>query len=309
METRRLGSSGPALSLIGYGAWEASGHWGSDLDEGEIVEAIRAGVEAGINWIDTAEVYGPHTSEEIVGRAIKDLDVLVATKVAPKPAGSGFQRDEVRKACEGSLARLGRSAIDLYQLHWPDGGSRVEETWEAMCELQDEGLVHAIGVSNFGTDLIERCSKIRHVDSIQPQLSMLHRDNAELIRWCGERGIGVVAYGPLAYGILTGAITDDTTFARDDWRSGQRGFVLYEEFFKPENLRRHLPVVDSLRPIAARLEMSLADLAIAWVLAQPGVTSAIVGSRDPRHVVGNVRAASVALAPGDLAEIDALIPA
>jgi aryl-alcohol dehydrogenase-like predicted oxidoreductase len=306
MRTRPLGSKAPEFSVLGYGAWEASGHWGSDFDEQSIVEAIHAGVDGGMNWIDTAEVYGPHTSEEIVGRAVKGLDVMVATKVAPKPAGSGHRRDEVRKAVEGSLARLGRDSIDLYQLHWPDGNVPLEETWEAMAGLKDEGLVRSIGLSNYSQTQIAACEKIRHVDSLQPHFSLLHRSNEALIAWCGEQGIGVVAYGPLAYGLLTGAITRDTEFQPDDWRAGQRGFNLYDEFFAPAKLPKHLEKVEALRGIAERAGLRLADLALAWVLTRPGVTAAIVGSRNPRHVRENAAAAEIEIDPTTLAEIEVL---
>ncbi len=308
MKTRRLGASGPDLSVIGYGAWEASPHWGSSFDEAGIIDAIRAGADAGIDWVDTAEVYGPHVSEEIVGKALEGLDhVLIATKVAPKPAGSGFAAPDVRNACEGSLRRLKRERIDLYQLHWPDGGVPIEETWEAMCELRASGVVTAIGVSNFDQTLIERCEKIGHVDSIQPHLSALHRRNADLVRWCGENGIGAVAYGPLAYGLLTGTITPGTTFQADDWRSGSRGFALYEEFFSPANLTNQLARVNAMQPVAERLGITLAQLAIAWVLHQPGVTSAIVGSRNPSHVVANVGAADVTLDDDTLVALDEIL--
>lgn len=308
MKTRQLGSKGPDLSLVGYGAWEASGHWGDELDEAAIIDAIRAAAEAGINWVDTAEVYGPHTSEEIVGKALDGLaGVLVATKVAPRPAGSGFKRDDVRRACEGSLTRLKRDRIDLYQLHWPASDVPVEETWEAMSELQDEGLAGAIGVSNFNAKLIDRCESIRHVDSIQPQLSMLHRDNLGLIRFAAERGIGVVAYGPLAYGLLAGTITKETTFKKGDWRGGQRGFDLYDRFFAPDALDLHLATLEKLKPIAARYGISIADLAIAWVIHQEGVTSAIAGSRRPSHVRENARAAGIELDARALGEIDAVL--
>ncbi|GAC1413637.1 MAG: aldo/keto reductase [Actinomycetota bacterium] len=303
---RKLGTSGLEITVIGYGAWEASEHWGS-VDADGIVETITAALDAGINWIDTAEVYGPHTSETLVGRAVQGRpEAIVATKVAPQPAGSGFGKDDVRRACEASLQRLGRDVIDLYQLHWPDQNVPVEETWEAMASLAEEGLVRACGVSNFNEDLIERCERIRHVDSLQPQASLLHRGNLKLIEWCGEHGTGVVAYSPLACGLLSGTITKETTFEESDWRSGSRGFSMYEGLFGT-NLPANLETIARLRPIAEKLGVSLADLAIAWVLDQPGVTSAIVGSRNPKHVTGNIRAASIKINESARAEIDAAL--
>jgi aryl-alcohol dehydrogenase-like predicted oxidoreductase len=220
-----LGSRGPEISVIGFGAWEAGGGvWGPNESEQRVIDAIRAGLDAGINWIDTAEVYGDGLSERIVGRAIDGRrdGVLIATKVAPRPDGTGFRPEQVRRACRRSLERLGISHLDLYQLHWTDDGVPVEDTWAAMAGLVDEGLVRHIGLSNFDRDLIERCEAIRWVDSLQPHFSMLFLEHRDLIRWCGERGIGVVCYGPLAFGLLTGAITEDTAFDPSDWRSGKQ---------------------------------------------------------------------------------------
>jgi aryl-alcohol dehydrogenase-like predicted oxidoreductase len=217
MRTRKLGSSGPEISVIGFGAWEAGGgsEWGEAPPEERIVEAIRTVFEAGITWIDTAEVYGDGRSEQLVARAIEGRrdEILIASKVAPRPEGTGFRPELVRAACQQSLERLGTDRIDLYQLHWPDEeGVPLEDTWGAMAELADEGLVRAIGVSNFDRDLIERCEAIRHVDSLQQEFSMLALKDRDLIRWCGDNGTGVVTYGPLGYGLLTGAITADRVY-------------------------------------------------------------------------------------------------
>jgi aryl-alcohol dehydrogenase-like predicted oxidoreductase len=315
MQTASLGSQGPDLSVIGFGAWEAGAgsEWGKAPPEEHVVEAIRTAVDAGMNWIDTAEVYGDGRSEEVVARALSGSrdDVLIATKVAPSPEGSGFRPDEVRAACEGSLRRLGIERIDLYQLHWEDeSGVPVEETWGAMTSLVGEGKVGWIGVSNFDRDLIERCRAIRHVDSLQQEFSMLVPDDRELIRWCGEIGTGVLSYGPLGYGMLTGAITADTTFDESDFRSGNTGSSLYERIFAPgEALERSLGVVQGMRPIAERIGVTLAQLALAWNRHQPGVTSAIAGSRDARHVAENAAAGDVELDAATLAELDALVPA
>jgi aryl-alcohol dehydrogenase-like predicted oxidoreductase len=308
MRTRTLGSSGPEISVIGYGAWEAGGDaWGPNESERRVVDAIRAGLDAGITWIDTAETYGDGRSEELVGRAIEGRrdEVVVATKVAPRPDGTGFRRDQVRRACEQSLKRLGVDRIDLYQLHWRDHNVPVEETWEAMASLAEEGRVGAIGVSNFDEDLIERCESIRHVDSLQPHFSMLHLRHRDLIRWCGERGIGVVCYGPLAYGLLTGAITIETEFDESDWRSGERwGVRYYGYMFAPGKKERSLAVTEALRGIAERLGRTVGQVALAWVVLQPGVTAAIAGSRSPEHVRENAEAGSLELDRDTLREID-----
>jgi aryl-alcohol dehydrogenase-like predicted oxidoreductase len=310
MRTRRLGSAGPEISVIGFGAWEAGGdEWGPNESEERVIDAIRAGLDAGITWIDTAEVYGSGMSERLVGRAVADRrgEVVVATKVAPRPNGTGFRPQEVRRACRGSLDRLGIDRIDLYQLHWPTRTVPVEDTWAAMAELVDEGLVGSIGLSNFNRSEIERCEAIRHVDSLQPQFSILHLVHRELIAWCGERGIGVVCYGPLAYGLLTGAITMDTTFHPDDWRSSG-GTSYYHALFAPGKKERSLAVVDGMRPIAERLGITVAQLALAWTAHQPGVTAAIAGSRNPTHVRQNAEAGDIRLDDQTLRELEGLLP-
>jgi aryl-alcohol dehydrogenase-like predicted oxidoreductase len=311
VKTARLGSSGPEISVIGFGAWEAGGDaWGPNPSEDRVLEAIRAGLDAGIGWMDTAEVYGDGTSETLVGKAAAGRadEVLIATKVAPRPDGTGFRADQVRRACLASLERLGRERIDLYQLHWRDDEVPVEETWGAMAELVDEGLVRHVGVSNFDRELIERCERIRHVDSLQPHFSMLYLKHRDLIRWCGDQGIGVVCYGPLAYGLLTGAIGPDTTFDQGDWRSGRGGVTYYREMFAPGKLERSLAVVDALRPVADRLGITVAQLALAWVVHQPGVNAAIAGSRNPVHVRQNAGAGDVELEEDTLREIEAILP-
>jgi aryl-alcohol dehydrogenase-like predicted oxidoreductase len=309
MRMERLGANGPEISVIGFGAWEAGGDvWGPNPSEDRVVEAIRAGLDAGMTWIDTAEVYGFGTSEEIVGKAVAGRrdNVLIATKVAPD--GTGVRPDQIRRACQASLGRLGIDRIDLYQLHWPDPDVPVEESWGGMASLQDEGLVRWIGVSNYSREQIETCESIRHVDSIQPHFSMLHLENRDLIRWCGEQGTGVVCYGPLAYGLLTGAITRETTFDRSDWRSGRGGVSYYRDVFAPDKIERSFAVVDALRPVAERMGVSLAEVALAWVVRQAGVTAAIAGSRNPDHVRQNAAAGDVELDERTIAEIEDLLP-
>jgi aryl-alcohol dehydrogenase-like predicted oxidoreductase len=234
--------------------------------------------------------------------------VLVFTKVAPRPGGSGFHAAGVRAAVEGSLRRLGRDVIDLFQLHWPDREVPVEETWEAMAALADDGLVRSVGVSNFSSELIDRCERIRHVDSLQPPFSMLHRDGRDdLFVRCEQAGTGVLAYGPLAYGLLTGAFDETTTFSDDDWRSGKHGIGAYDELFAPGAFERSLAVVEALRPLAEGKGVTLAQLALAWALHQRGVTGAIAGSRSPSHVRENAVAGDIELTPSDLEEIEVVL--
>lgn len=310
MKTRRLGSNGPEISVVGYGSWEAGGDaWGPEVPEERVIEAIHAGVNAGINWVDTAEVYGGGRSEELVGKALKGRDeVMVFTKVAPSGAGSGFRPEGVRAGAEGSLRRLGRDVIDLYQLHWPSSEAPLEETWGAMAQLVDDGLVRYIGVSNFNRSRIETCEAIRHVDSLQPHFSMLHQDGREdLFPFCGSNGTGVIAYGPLAYGLLTGALTKDTEFGEDDWRGGGHGQSYYDQLFAGDRFTDNLDKVERLKPVADRLGVTLPQVALAWVFHQEGVTGAIAGSRSPEHVKDNAGAGSVELSSSDLEEIDSIL--
>jgi aryl-alcohol dehydrogenase-like predicted oxidoreductase len=311
MRYRPFGRTGLQVSELVFG-----GGWVGGIlihkEPATRIAAIERALDAGINWIDTAEVYGDGVSESLVGRAIAGRrdEAVVASKVAPRPEGTGFRPEQIVAACDASLGRLGTDRIDLYQLHWPDeSGVPVEESWGAMAGLQDAGKVRWVGVSNFDRDLIERCEPLRHVDSLQPEFSMLNRRNAETIAWCGEVGTGVVSYGPLAFGLLTGAITTETTFAEGDWRGGddEPDDPDDVDLFAPDVLPNVLALVERLRPIAARLDVSLAQLALAWNVHQPGVTSAIAGSRDPRHVRSNAEAGDLTLDGGVLAEIDALL--
>lgn len=309
MQTHRLGSHGPELSVVGYGAWEAGAgsEWGDAPPKERIVEAIRTVLDTGINWIDSAEVYGDGRSEETVALAITGHrdEVLIATKVAPEPEGSGFRPEQVRRACIDSLRRLRTGHLDLYQLHWPDdSGVALEDTWGEMAALVNEGLVRAIGVSNFDRALIERCEAVRHVDSLQQELSMLQLEDRELIAWCGENGTGVLSYGPLAYGLLTGSIGTDTTFDATDFRSGADEWDYWEKLFAPGKLERSLAVVDAMRPVAERLGCTVGQLALAWNFHQAGVTAAIAGSRNPDHVRSNAEAGDLRLDAATLEELE-----
>jgi aryl-alcohol dehydrogenase-like predicted oxidoreductase len=305
MRTRRLGAHGPELSVIGFGSWEAGGtDWGPNRSGSAVVDAIRAGLDAGMNWIDTAEVYGDGASETLVGRAIAGLadPVLVASKVAPAPEGSGFRPEQVRVACMGSLGRLGIDSIDLYQLHWPDGtGVPIEETWGAMMGLVEAGMVRWIGVSNFDRPLIERCLAVGRVDSLQQEFSLVHPDDRDLIRWCGDVGVGVLSYSPLGAGFLTGTLTRTDVRGIDDWRAD-------EGLTRDAHLDRAFAIVDGMRPVAQRFGASIAQVALAWNLAQSGVTSAIAGSRSAEHTRANAAAGDLELDPVSLAGLDGLLP-
>jgi aryl-alcohol dehydrogenase-like predicted oxidoreductase len=277
---------------------------------------MRRAIERGINWIDTAAVYGLGHSEELVGRLLRELSPserpLVFTKCGliwdernpMTPSRRVLKPESIRAECEASLRRLGVERIDLYQFHWPDEtGTPVEESWAAMARLAEEGKIRAAGVSNFSVSLLERCEAVRHVDSLQPPFSLIRRDAAtELIHFCAAHSTGVICYSPMQSGLLTDTFTADrvSSLAEDDWR--RRSLE-----FQPPNLLRNLAVRDALRPIAVRHATSVACIAVAWVLAWPGVTGAIVGARNPQQLDGWIGAARIALTEQDLDEIAAAI--
>jgi aryl-alcohol dehydrogenase-like predicted oxidoreductase len=314
VRTRRLGTAGPLISVTGFGAWAIGGPyqngWGA-VDDSESVAAIERAVEGGVNWIDTAPVYGLGHSEDIAGRALAalgDADVLVFTKCGRvwasggEPIENDLRPGSIRRECEESLRRLGRDHIDLYQFHWPDwtSGTPLEESWGTMCQLVEEGKARWIGVCNFDVDQLERCQAVRRIDSVQIPLSLLARGTrATSVAWANANGAGVLAYSPMASGMLTGAFDRRRLdrLAPDDWR--RRSSLFHE----PE-LSRNLALVEALRPIADRIHAPLPALAVAWVTAQPGVTAAIVGARRPDQVEAWLAAAELELDPKTLAEID-----
>ena len=309
MEMRKLGSQGPEISVVGFGAWEAGGTGWGPRSEDESIDAIRAALDAGITWIDTAEVYGSGRSEELVGRALRGRsdEAMVFTKVGA--SRSGYHREGIRAGIRGSLTRLGMTQVDLYQIHWFDrSGPPLEETWAAMAELVDEGLVRHIGVSNFGRELIERCEAIRHLDSVQNQLSVFRQnDRLELLPWLEENGTGYLAYGPLAFGLLTGAIDETTSFPESDWRAGSMGMSYYRDFFASEVIGGWVEKARRLRALAERLGGGLPQLALRAALEAPGMTAVIAGSTKPDHVRSNAAAGELRLDPATLAEIGRIL--
>jgi aryl-alcohol dehydrogenase-like predicted oxidoreductase len=273
---------------------------------------MRHALEAGVNWIDTAAVYGLGHSEKVVGQLLRDLPAAdrpyVFTKCGlvwneHKPMSSPHRvltPESIRSECEASLQRLGVERIDLYQFHWPDGnGTPVEDSWGEMGKLIEEGKVRAAGVSNFDVRLLERCEAIRHVDSLQPPFSLINRAAGEKeIPWCASHGAGVICYSPMQSGLLTESFTAERVdgLPPDDWRRRSPDF-------QQPNLGRNLALRDALRPIAKRHGTSVSAVAIAWTLAWPGVTGAIVGARTPAQVDGWIGAASLTLTEQDLGEI------
>jgi aryl-alcohol dehydrogenase-like predicted oxidoreductase len=317
LRTRRLGSQGPELTTVGVGAWGIGGSSAVALgatDDDESVAAVRCALESGVNWIDTAPAYGIGHSEEVVARALEPFrageDVFLFTKCGVPWAGSGYTHDArpetLRRECEESLRRLRVERLDLLQIHWPDWhtGTQVEESWGTLAGLVDEGKVRWIGVSNFDVALLERCEAVRHVDALQPPLSLLKRGaRAEVIPWCVSNGTGVIVYSPLATGLLTGTFDRERIAAlpADDARA--RLSADYEE----PRLGRALALVERLRPIAARLDTTVTALSIAWTLAVSGVTGAIVGARRPDQVDGWLPAASLELVAVTLSELERAI--
>ncbi len=313
---RRLGRNGPKITRIGLGAWAMGGGgwafgWGSQDDEASLATMRRA-LELGVDWIDTAAVYGLGHSEEIVGRFLKGLPAgdrpYVFTKGGlvwdERNRMGEIRRDlrpgSIRRECEASLRRLGVDCIDLYQFHWPDDtGTPVEDSWGEMARLVEDGKVRWAGVSNFDAGLLARCEAVRHVDSLQPPFSAIGRGAAAAeIPWCAAHGTGVIAYSPMKSGILTEKWTPERVdgLAPDDWRRRAPDF-------QPPNIGRNLALRDALRPVAARHRTSVAAVAIAWTLSWRGVTGAIVGARAPEQVDAWIGAATLSLGPEDLDEI------
>ena len=319
---RRLGKTELEITRVGFGAWAIGGGgwafgWGPQDDDAAI-GAMRYAVERGINWIDTAAAYGLGHSEELVGRVLRDFPEsdrpFVFTKCGlvwderdrMAPPRRILAPDSIRRECDASLRRLGVERIDLYQFHWPDeSGVPVEDSWTEMVRLVDEGKVRCIGVSNFNVALLDRCEAIRHVDSVQPPLSLIRRESAaDVIPWAADHGTGVIVYSPMQSGLLTERWSLDRvrSLAEDDWRRRA------SEFQSP-NLERNLALRDALRPIADRHGTSIAATAVAWTLAWPGVTGAIVGARSPQQVDGWIDGARIDLTAGDLEEIARAIDA
>jgi aryl-alcohol dehydrogenase-like predicted oxidoreductase len=316
LPTQRLGSSDLNISRLGFGAWAIGGGgwyfgWGPQDDQKSLA-AMRRAVELGINWIDTAAAYGLGHSEELVGRLLLELPPSQRPYVFTKcgvvyegrdpmgPPLRSLRPESIRRECEASLRRLGIERIDLYQFHWPDQtGVPIEDSWATMVKLVEEGKVRAAGVSNFNVELLTRCEAIRHVDSLQPPFSLINRVVGDKeISWCEEHGTGVICYSPMQSGLLTDtfAASRMASIAADDWRRRS------PEFNEP-NLSRNLALRDRLRPIAKRHVTSVSSIALAWVLAWPGVTGAIVGARNPRQVEGWIDAAGIRLGAQDLNEI------
>ncbi|HEY0009955.1 MAG TPA: aldo/keto reductase [Tepidisphaeraceae bacterium] len=319
MPSRQLGSSSVHVSPVIFGAWAIGGWMWGGSDEADAIRAIHASLDAGVNTIDTAAIYGMGHSEEIVGRAIagKRDQYVIATKCGmrwnsdegtdpwPQKDNAGkdvvvrknAKKDSILYECEQSLKRLNIDVIDLYQIHWPDTSTPVEESLEAMSQLHKQGKIRAIGVSNYDVEWLTRASKVAPLASLQPPYSLIQRNiEATILPWCRQNNVGVIVYSPLERGLLTGKVTPDRKFEEGDHRSRHK-------FFTPENRQRVLDALKPLQPIADQHKATLAQLTIAWTIAQPGITAALVGARDADQAKQNAAAMTLKLSADELAAI------
>jgi len=313
MKTRKLGNSDLEITPIGFGAWAIGGGnwefgWGRQ-DDADSIAAIHRALELGINWIDTAAVYGLGHSEEVVAKALAEWRGRrphIFTKCGmvwddERQVGYSLKAASIRKECENSLRRLAVDSIDLYQIHWSaDDLTETEEGWSELANLQKEGKVRWIGVCNFNLEELRRAQAIAPITSLQPPYSLIRRDiEPEVLPWCQQNGIGVIAYSPMASGLLTGAMTRERAAAlpAEDWRSRN------PEFKEPK-LSQNLALVDRLRAVGKRHGCSPGEVAIAWTLRHPAVTGAIVGARNAKQVDGVVGGAELRLSAAEIAQIE-----
>ncbi len=317
MHTRKLGNSDLNITAVGFGAWAIGGAgydfgWGPQEDADSIA-AIHRALELGVNWIDTAAVYGIGHSEEVVGRALKTWRGVrphIFTKCAMRWDAQGrvtkvHKRDSILKECDDSLRRLQTDVIDLYQIHWPpeDNGPDVEESWQTMADLQQQGKVRWISVSNYSVEQMKRLEKIAPITSDQPPYSLLRRKiENDVLPYCEQRNIGTIIYSPMLSGLLTGAMTKEraANLPADDWRTRN------PEFREPK-LSKNLELVERMRSVGKRYNRTPGEVAIAWALRLPAVTGAIVGARNATQAEGVMSAGELTLSRQDIAEIEGAV--
>jgi aryl-alcohol dehydrogenase-like predicted oxidoreductase len=310
MKTITLGQSGLHVSRIAFGTWQLGGDWGR-YDQDAAVQAIRRARELGVNFFDTAQAYGFGVSERLLGEALRDEltrhrdHLVIATKGGLRMTDSGMVRDAsrgwLRQGVDASLTALGVDHIDLYQVHWPDPNVPAAETADALRELVAEGKIAHVGVSNYDAAQMAEFAATLPVETLQPPYDLFRRDIEDaVLPYTRANDVGVLVYGPLAHGLLTGALTEETTFAGDDWRSKS-------PMFTGEGYRRNLAAVRALEKFAAHRGITVSQLAIAWTLANPAVHVAIVGARQANHVEDSLAAADIWLDSADLAEIDTIM--
>lgn len=315
MQTRKLGYSDLNLTTIGIGTWAMGGGdwkfgWGPQDDKASI-KAIHAGFEHGINWIDTAPIYGHGRSEKIVGEAIKGIrdSLIIATKCGrvwegdSREIGKSLKPHSIRKEVENSLTRLNIDVIDLYQIHWPQPDEEIEQGWATIAELVKEGKIRFAGVSNFNLEQLKRAQAIHPITSLQPPYNMFRREiETDVIDYCRSNDIGIIAYSPMQAGLLTGKFTEERAagLPDSDWRSRH-------PFFMEPQLKVNLEVVERLRPIAKSLVVSVPQLSLAWVLRQKEVTAAIVGARRPDQIEETAQAGDIELGTTEFNEIETIL--
>ena len=311
MNTITLGMTGLEVTPVAFGTWQLGGEWGA-FDEDEAVAAIRHARELGINFFDTAQAYGFGASERLLGRALTDdlatrrEEVVIATKGGLRiDERLGLVRDSspawLRHGVEESLNALGVEHIDLYQVHWPDPATPLAETAQALDSLVEEGKIRHVGVSNFDVSQMAEFARTRPVETLQPPYHLFRRDiEADVLPYSREHDIGVLVYGTLAHGLLTGAMEQGTTFAPDDWRS-------HSPLFEGETFERNLSTARELERVARDRGCTVSQLAIAWTLANPSVDVAIVGSRHASHIEDSVGALELHLSDEEMAKIDSLM--
>jgi aryl-alcohol dehydrogenase-like predicted oxidoreductase len=310
MKTTTLGRSGLEVSRIAFGTWQLGGDWGQ-FDEDAAVAAIRRARELGVNFFDTAQAYGFGASERILGKALRHElthhrdELVIATKGGLRQTDSGLVRDAspewLRRGVDASLTALGIDHVDLYQVHWPDATVPAAETAGALRDLVAEGKIGHVGVSNFDSDQMAEFSATFPVETLQPPYHLFRREvEDKVLPYCLDNDIGVFVYGPLAHGLLTGALSAHTAFADDDWRA--RSAV-----FRGETYRRNLASVRALEKFAANRGITVSQLAIAWTLTNPAVHVAIVGARQVDHIEDSVHAVDISLADSDLDEIETIM--
>lgn len=300
--TRSLGHSNIAITPIIMGTWQAGKRGWVGIEDAAIIQALQAAFDAGITTFDTAEVYGEGYSEQLVGQALAKVrdQVVYATKVF----ANHMKYDQVIEACERSLQNLKTDYIDLYQIHWPAGSFNnevvpIEETMRAMVDLKQQGKIRAIGVSNFSRQQLAEAAQYGQIDSLQPPYSLFWRQlEADAMPYCIEQNMTILAYSPLAQGLLTGKFGPDHQFEAGDVRAKNK-------LFKGAHYQRAQAALEKLRPIAARHDCTLAQLALAWLIAQPQ-TSAIAGARNAEQATQNAKAMEMQLSEAELAEIDAI---
>jgi len=311
METRRLGNSGLHITPIGIGAWAiGGGGWEGSMgpqNDSDSVPAIHAALDHGINWIDTAALYGLGHSEEMVARALQGRTPppYVFTKCERVwddngKVGASLKASSIRRECEASLRRLKVDVIDLYQIHWPEPDADIEEGWTELAKLREEGKVRYIGVSNFNVAQMKRAQAIAPITSLQPPYAVVRREiEQEILPFCAAENIGVIVYSPMYAGLLTGAMTKErvANFLPEDWRRNLPGF-------SEPALSRNLQLVEFLGKIGSRHGRTPGEVAIAWTLNHPAVTGAIVGFRNPQQVAGIVGAGEFRLSAGEVSEIE-----